>query len=69
MIYYLGTQGLTNTYETTTMDFVVDYLKKQNESKRWNLEKKGGYFLRSVGEPFTKKTRATNIQKPKKRNR
>jgi len=45
------------------------YLKKQNESKRWNLEKKGGYFLRSVGEPFTKKTRATNIQKPKKRNR
>lgn len=45
------------------------YLKKQNESKRWNLQKKGGYFLRNIGEPFTKKTRATNIQKPKKRNR
>ncbi len=47
-------------------------IKKQNErqkSKRWNLEKKGNYFLRSVGELFTKKTRATNIQKPKKRNR
>lgn len=44
-------------------------IKKHNASKRWVLEKKGNHFLRSVGEPFTNKTRATNIQKPKKRNR
>ena len=30
MIYYLGTPRLTDTYKTTTMDFVVDYLQKQS---------------------------------------
>ena len=30
MIYYLGTPRLTDTYKTTTMDFVVNYLQKQN---------------------------------------
>jgi hypothetical protein len=46
----------------------IGLIKKHNESKRWMLVKKK-HFISSVGEPFTKKTRATNIQKPKKRNR